>query len=732
MTYSINILKKIICFTLFMFSVINISGQITAESIRNRMWNSGDPDFKVTDVPEKWKNESVVILCKSITYEYRKQVMAGKVNNDFYLRQRIKLLDKTAVNEFSEFSFKELNEVSFSREGAFLGVKIIKSDGTVRIININDAVRMQLYQNSKETRITDNGYYKLAIPYLEPGDIIDYYYVLINTYSTANKSTSNKFVFDPVFISLPERYPIIKGKIKFLPERKCFINLSVSNGAPIPVIIYDNNKDYYMIEFSDLDKIKQELWFYPFRQEPTIKFQIITGPKYVSEKEKYFLGQHETPKTSVSHYEFSKLLNIIEHDADENNTMKDISLRFLKKQKPIEDTIVLLQNLFYYLRHFLYFQNTIYYGYKVTNNYLNDHFDFISVFSKALKILKIDHKIFLGTQRNIGIIDSVVLLYEITPFIEISCHKKPVYIFYPGIHSVFGETNYLIENTKIYGFDISNQKHDGEFIMQTIPQSNKKDNLQIDTVNISFDSISKEKIKIYHKIFTLGGNKEMFQLITLTPNDYYNNEYDHYFKIKKIKSSEQIKIHQKLNGIKNKKSEFNKSRKEIISEWLKENHMLSEMELDTVILTMQGRFSNDSALIFECKLSTSDLIKKAGNYLILEAGKFIGKNIDLNKEEKERETDIYMPFPRQYEWIVSIEVPEGYMADNIDNLNYNVINKTGGFVSSTLIEKNKVIIHVTKHYNNNYEPLENWNNMLEFLEAANDFVQQKLVLKKIN
>ena len=121
----------------------------------------------------------------------------------------------------------------------------------------------------------------------------------------------------------------------------------------------------------------------------------------------------------------------------------------------------------------------------------------------------------------------------------------------------------------------------------------------------------------------------------------------------------------------------------------------------------------------------------SGDYIIMDAGRLIGKNIDLSEWEKEREIDIYMPAPRHYIWITNIEIPEGYSVKNLDNFNYSVSNDAGGFHSEAEIVDDLVRIKASKYYHHDYEPLSKWPDMLEFLEAANDYVQQKLVFQKL-
>ena len=113
------------------------------------------------------KKESAVILYQEFFYDYHK--FATNVRYTSGIRKRIKLLDKISVDDFSEFSFIKKFRVKrgyWGRKGKkFVGIKIIKPNGKVREIEIG-----------KEATQTDNKKeYKIAIPGLEVGDIIDYY-----------------------------------------------------------------------------------------------------------------------------------------------------------------------------------------------------------------------------------------------------------------------------------------------------------------------------------------------------------------------------------------------------------------------------------------------------------------------------------------------------------------------------------------------------------------------------
>jgi hypothetical protein len=712
------------------FATMSLNSQPSEKWVKERMWGSGDPDFEITEVPDKWKDESAVILCKRIEYEYKKPALSSRVNNDYYLRQRIKLLDKSAVDEFSEFAFEKVDQFFFSRDGVFLGIKVVKPDGTEKEIDVDEAVQLQKYKNSRERKTIENAYHKLAIPNLEIGDIIDYYYVSISTISVAGMGSGARYVFDPVYYVLTDYYPILKGKIAFLPERRCFINLSYTNGAPEPVKKSAGDKDYFVIEYNDLEKSKTELWTYPLRQDPTVKFQVIINPPFVSEDEIYFLGEPEVPKTKAREADFVRLLKYLTESPAYASQMKKAGNRFLKKQRLNDEPETLVSDLYSYFRHYLYFQYSVMYGNKYLYRYTNNRYEFIKVFSDILNEHDIDHFVFLGVQQSVGTLEEAVLLSEINPGIRLIIEEEPIYIFDPSGHSVFDEPFYEMENTDIVGTYVGKNIKQVTLQYDKIPLSHHTDNIQVDTIAALVDPAKPDNLLVFHNLSSTGSLKEMFHYMLLYPSDYFFDEYKHMQQIREFSESDLIEMQNEMKpvieNLQNDREEQNKN----LEGWLTENHMVSSVKVDSFQLKSLGRFNNDPNLVFEVRFQTSEMVKNAGDYLIVEAGKLIGKNVDLSAREKQRDKDIFMPCPRQYEWYITILIPEGYTIENINNFNYHVENETGGFISRAMVGEKAVTIEATKYYTHNYEPLENWPAMLEFLEAANDFVQQKMVLKK--
>ena len=85
-----------------------------------------EKEFEVAAVPDKWKNESAVIIGQKTEYMFSR-VVSGKnvyiVRIQEYVHKRIKLQDKNSLEKFSTFYY-----VTMGKDGS-AEYKIIKANG---------------------------------------------------------------------------------------------------------------------------------------------------------------------------------------------------------------------------------------------------------------------------------------------------------------------------------------------------------------------------------------------------------------------------------------------------------------------------------------------------------------------------------------------------------------------------------------------------------------------------
>src|SRR3954447_1288346 len=85
-----------------------------------------EDEFKVTAVPDKWKNESAVIIGQKTEYLFSRLSLnknSAVVRIHEYIHKRIRLQDKNSLEKFSTFYY-----VTMGKDGS-ADYKIVKANG---------------------------------------------------------------------------------------------------------------------------------------------------------------------------------------------------------------------------------------------------------------------------------------------------------------------------------------------------------------------------------------------------------------------------------------------------------------------------------------------------------------------------------------------------------------------------------------------------------------------------
>jgi hypothetical protein len=715
--------KKLL--SLFIFISTFTFGQDKAE-IKEFFWGKSDNFNTANTVPEKWKQESAVIIYKFEYYDYHK--FGKNVTYTSAIRKRVKLQDAAAVKEFSEFSFRDKFQsnkgLSMKLGTNTIGVKIVKPDGKEVIIDVD-----------KESKEVDKEK-KIAISNLEIGDIIDFY-----IYSVEPFRSGDELGFQPVETTLGDLYPIMDLKISFQTENDFFVNFNTYNGAPKLKEIPTNksNERKYELEAKDIDKNEFPRWFYPLAEMPCYKFQVLFARSGKFEKRAdAFLSEKESViKSTVSKED---IFNFYDTKYKPFGDLGHIE-NFLKGKKFANDEEK-VREVYYFARH-KYFTQYIeasvvsdaklfypdQYYINETPIILSSEGIFINHFMAFLKDNKIDYDIIVCTNRFNGSIDDLLIQKNTTILLRVNT-EKPIYLEYFSPFSSADIFNYNLENTKAYVLNVTKGKKVTDVDTVILPSSTSKDNVIKNVYNINLNE-DFTNLKVKRNTSILGHFKENEQSEKLYFFDYVYEDYAKYgtkslmerVKNKKDKIKYQKEFDALINKIKDRQKENFK--KNVADEFG------FEIEDHNLKVTNTGRFGSKVPVAFEENFTIkNNLIKKAGNNYILEIGKMITSQIEIDKKEKERKNNIYLTFPRSFEIEINLEIPEGYSVTGLEKLNKKVVNETGGFTSTAAVEGNKLIIKTIKEYNNYYEPNSNWQKMISFLDAAYQFTQEKVLLKK--
>jgi hypothetical protein len=169
-------------------------------------------------------------------------------------------------------------------------------------------------------------------------------------------------------------------------------------------------------------------------------------------------------------------------------------------------------------------------------------------------------------------------------------------------------------------------------------------------------------------------------------------------------------------------------------EYLQERITKDGMEIDkyeNYELQQDGRFEETPRLAFKETFSLKKVINKAGRNYLLDIGKLIGSQLKLEESElKLRQNDLWLAYARTIGNSITLQIPKGYIVEGYQDLNLNVDNESGSFVSTAKVEGDKLVVTTKKIYKKNFDKKELWPNYIAFLEAGYKFTQTKIVLKK--
>ncbi|WP_082316565.1 DUF3857 domain-containing protein [Mangrovimonas sp. ST2L15] len=712
--------------SLFLLMSITIGYSQTKDQIKKiaaveeKLWGAEAPYHDVFEIPQKWESESAVYIYRSVNYYYIRP--QNSIEYTRVVRNRIKLLDQAAVNDYSEFKYKNNNAKQKHLYTFHLGLKVIKPNGEEHIVDV------------KEEKIEGEEETKLAIPNLEKGDIIDYYF-----YSDMIPGENDLYRFDEVEETVEATYPIMNYEFNLYTEKDFFISFNTYNGAPElqEQDVAEKKKRHYSFEMKDVDENTYPRWFYPYVELPCYKFQVNFARTRKNEKRAYaFIPEEDFDiKKTVTKEE---VYTFYEDKLAPSGDIKQV--RHFIKEHDFKSQTELVTAVFYFMRHKFY-TNYIEaiviedakimnpFAYYMNAIFFNNDESFVRYFAQVLKDQKIDYEILVGTKRFNGSIDELLLEYNADFVLKVNT-ETPLYIDTFDAYATINKISPLLENSEAYSLKTTKKAVISEIAHAKLPASTYEENNSKEVANISFKD-GFEGLVIDRNSYHIGHNKSDEQKSRLEYFDFVYEDYDKY------NSTSVLEFAGKKKDRERHKTEYESLLKKLKEKQQENCKKLTSSEYDLKLddysfeVIKTGRFKTGDPLELKEHFTTEgDLIKKAGPSYILEVGKLIGGQFEVNEKTKERTQNVYSQNPRSYTNEVNITIPEGYEVSGIDKLNFNIDNITGAFESSASLDGNTLKIQTNKSYKNYFEPNSNWPLMLEFLVAANQFNEVKILFKK--
>ena len=717
-------MKKLLYISLLMFISSSLLAQddddtfspSKLESIAKNMkiiWEDGDADFTITATPEKWKDESGVIIAQKTKFAFDKD--ANKLAVYEITHRRIKLNDRDAVNSYSSVYFR----IGSAYDGA--GIKVIKSNGTVQDVSLRNAVYVEdnsdvpstftpyigkasTYYDKSKSRVI---FYKIAVPDLDPGDIIDYGTIF---YDDNTVKKMSYIEFDPIYFVCTREYPVLSQKFEIDSDNNSFVNSKSTMGAPLFKETGNANADYTW-EDRNREKLKDTRWVNSYVELPMVKFQIVFSK--TESRTDLFIGDRGELKQNISPEELAKKMNNLYSRLD-GSAYYALAKAYLKQigytDMREEDFI---QKTYYILRHMSHFRG---------NGFSSELF--ASCLTQCLDLRKIPYDLVVTSPATLTRPENIIFRTEPEWMVRV----KGKYIFNATVFSNPYDFKEEFLNTPAYIISLGKNPTATPVIL---PASTPDENVTTNTIDASMDSTGRNMVIVHQKAIT-GLSKQYYNIeglvyTTALDDDHrsYGGEDDMRAGMKgAYLESYEDKLRERKKEDKVRKLEYMK--KALADDY---DNISSYTEF---ILNADGRTWRKQELNYTNKFELADMVKIAGDNLLVAVPGLIGDQLFISQDERKREADAYMSFPRSLRNVINFTIPAGYKIVGINNLNINIDNEVGTFAVLATVEGNKLNLLIKKIYKQTTVKKENWPKMLEMLDAAFNFSQKKVLLKKTN
>ncbi len=148
----------------------------------------------------------------------------------------------------------------------------------------------------------------------------------------------------------------------------------------------------------------------------------------------------------------------------------------------------------------------------------------------------------------------------------------------------------------------------------------------------------------------------------------------------------------------------------------------------------KGLENASKPFIFNAEFEGNSLVEKVGDKILFKLGQTIGRQTELYQKDK-RQMPLEIRYPHAYKRTITIKLPAGYSAKNIDQIDSNfVVNNNGTesakFSTNYEVKGSEIVINNVEFYKDVELPITAYDNYVKVINAAADFNKIVLVLEK--
>lgn len=681
-----------------------------AQEVRKEVWDDTPADFKKRTVPEKYKNESAVILSyyrELNTDYYRKATselftsfrLTRQIDCNDMERMLIQINDKKALKDFSEFSFrtksKKWQGVYRKKTNTILGIRVLKKDGKVQVVDFDDYVDVKEGKKGKDLS------QKIAVPGLEVGDCIDVF--------SFDQIDTQEQQLDPFSFFLRQSEPMLYYRAHCVLDQSLATVYRSMNGAPEFKQTTDEDKNAVLdLVIDQPADAEPDIWYNPEVQSPYVMMYITpTKTKtIVVEKAMRQKGVRANPDVAPILQDDWKLMKSYISKSGYSASGANSQERSVYKSAKNESMSAEEKADRIYSFEFVV-EGTSQKSINYTANYLR----------------KLGVELEMGITTPVGElpVDKLINYNSTSWFFRLK--GTDLYYFPGSCPRVASDIPYRYQGRKAYMQDV-----DAPF---EIPVSQAADNKALVTVKASIDGT---KMNIRRRVDYSGAQKEYGQAVCSPGYFIYGPEQlAAYWRYLKYDEDNPYSAFQKKDASA-MKSAFAEYQKEEQPDQFKDEitgyHDSEPVKVNDYGVDCVGIRKDSADFVYHVDYEMDGWVKRAGNSLVLSVGKLIGHQLKITGNDRIRHDAVWRRMAFVDDWNIEIALPDGYKAsqESLQKLETSVSNDCGTFSVKANAETGKVVLHVSKSFLHREEPVANWNKLLQLVDASSAFNEKQIVI----
>jgi hypothetical protein len=727
-------------FSLLLFLVAGVSGNVAADdyddyarAVKKEVWSWNKPEFENRTLPNEYRKESAVVLAhhEEIKALSKNRIrvnpsLFGGSNWPFYFmttnRQMVRINDRVALEKYSELSFKEeawtQGVVRSDKYRSVVGIRIIKPDGSVREVDINDeAVAVMEHDTNREMLR------KLAVPGLQVGDVIDYFFC--SQMEVENQNAGVRYL--PFY----GEYPVLSYSVHCEISRKLTVEYASMNGAPDFVRSTNRDKDVVLdVVRTNLPKILPSRWTSAMRDLPAIRMNVLNNnsraiykPQSARKAGVYKRGENLTTKHLLD-----DAVNCI-NDADRLRTTMGTGI-WEKVKKAAGDYRkhhpgISQEDLADYIYDALHFYSR--------SSDMHPVYFFV-LLRQLLKDFKIPGEYLLAVDKYGARMSDMVSDGDPAYGVGINgrrCYFYPYFLYRtpretPGEYQ--GEEACVYASTAQEAGRMKSRDAVGPYFR--LPETQAEDNLSQSVINVSFAPDDPAALHIDRRTEYSGALKPEVQR-QLGTYEEWDREMRRRLQIGKTLEEELKESRNDRRFLQDMKAVFDRrknDRNDSVKLEIERFHARSPRAIFSYELSALGIAPDRPNVSYSVSYSLDSLVTKSGNDLILSAGRLIGSQWMPDSDGQRRHFNAYLPTARMFAWQIEIRIPDNCRVQGIEQLNVSRENEYASFRSTASLTGNRLTINAGLRYRRAFVPVAEWSRVVDVTDVCRAFCSRSVVL----